>query len=218
MTDPTIDVQQDGPYTVTGDVPVARASKVVTDEGEPLTWRTGDVREHDGTYLLCRCGRSSDKPYCDGTHAEVDFDGTEQAPTGDYDDRAADYDGTGMVMHDDRGICAHAGFCGTARTNAWKMMADTDETATRSQVMAMVERCPSGALTYSVEDERIEPALPQRVNVVADGPLWVTGGIPVQRADGEPLETRNRVALCRCGASGIKPLCDGSHADIGFEG
>ena len=54
------------------------------------------------------------------------------------------------------------------------------------------------------------------MTVVPDGPLWVTGGIPVERADGQPMETRNRVTLCRCGASGNKPLCDGSHKEVGF--
>jgi CDGSH-type Zn-finger protein len=43
------------------------------------------------------------------------------------------------------------------------------------------------------------------------GSLWVTGNIPVERADGQPFETRNRVTLCGCGRSKIKPLCDGTH-------
>jgi CDGSH-type Zn-finger protein len=48
------------------------------------------------------------------------------------------------------------------------------------------------------------------------GPLWVRGGIQVEAADGTPYEVRNRVTLCRCGASQNKPFCDGSHAAIGF--
>jgi CDGSH-type Zn-finger protein len=62
----------------------------------------------------------------------------------------------------------------------------------------------------------MEPDLPQQVAVVADGPLWVTGGVSVQTSDGQILEQRNRVTLCRCGQSKNKPLCDGSHADAGF--
>jgi CDGSH-type Zn-finger protein len=46
------------------------------------------------------------------------------------------------------------------------------------------------------------------------GPLWVTGGIPVERSDGQSFETRNRVTLCRCGHSRIKPLCDGTHREL----
>ena len=90
--------------------------------------------------------------------------------------------------------------------------------------MAMVERCPSGALTYRIEADGpdIEPDLPQQVAVTTEitsdgpiaGPLWVTGGIPVVRSDGKPFETRNRVTLCNCGHSGSKPLCDGTHRDM----
>jgi hypothetical protein len=48
------------------------------------------------------------------------------------------------------------------------------------------------------------------------GPLWVHGGIGVIGADGFAYEVRNRVALCRCGASRNKPFCDGSHVSTGF--
>ena len=91
-------------------------------------------------------------------------------------------------------------------------------------VMAMVERCPSGALTYSLEPggADIEPDLPEQVALTTEiistgpieGPLWVTGGIPVRRSDGQPLEIRNRVTLCNCGRSCNKPLCDGTHREM----
>jgi len=112
----------------------------------------------------------------------------------------------------------HAGFCGTWVTNVWKMAPQTDDLQIWAQVMAMIERCPSGALSYALESEGevVEPNLPTEVAVTTVGPLWVSGSIPVERADGQPLETRNRVTLCVCGASKIKPLCDGTHKDIGF--
>ncbi|MEE9414337.1 MAG: CDGSH iron-sulfur domain-containing protein, partial [Acidimicrobiales bacterium] len=77
---------------------------------------------------------------------------------------------------------------------------------------------PSGALTYAIDSEAIEPDLPAEVSVITDGPIWVSGGISVERSNGEQLETRNRVTLCRCGQSGAKPLCDGSHHEAGFAG
>ena len=82
----------------------------------------------------------------------------------------------------------------------------------------MVERCPSGALTYSVEGPAgtVEPRLAALVSVVPDGPLFVSGRVPVSRSDGTRLETRNRVTLCRCGESKDKPLCDGGHLAAGF--
>ncbi|MEO5901562.1 MAG: CDGSH iron-sulfur domain-containing protein [Ilumatobacteraceae bacterium] len=48
------------------------------------------------------------------------------------------------------------------------------------------------------------------------GPIWVRGGIPISSSDGRAYEVRNRVTLCRCGASTNKPFCDASHAPIGF--
>ena len=86
--------------------------------------------------------------------------------------------------------------------------------------MAMVERCPSGTLAYALEPdgENLEPDLPVEISVTPDGALWLSGGITVERSDGQPFETRNRVTLCRCGNSGNKPLCDGMHKEIGFSG
>ncbi len=84
--------------------------------------------------------------------------------------------------------------------------------------------CPSGRLVAwdRYTKEPIEPDLEPSIGLVQDpaqgvsGPLWVRGGIPVYSADGYRYETRNRVTLCRCGASENKPFCDGSHAAIGF--
>jgi iron-binding CDGSH zinc finger protein len=68
----------------------------------------------------------------------------------------------------------------------------------------------------------IEPHLEPSIGLVQDtaqgisGPVWVRGGIPVVAADGTTYEVRNRVTLCRCGASSNKPFCDGSHASTHF--
>ena len=214
----TVSVQRDGPYVVSGSVPLRTKTAIVSEHGEPLTWRTSDTDEQRAVYALCRCGSSSNKPYCDGTHAAIGFDGTENAPSDSYEQRRTRYRGTSIEVFDDREICVHAGFCGNKVSNVWKMVNTTDDTQVRAQVMAMVERCPSGALTYEVEGAAIEPDLPVEIAVTADGPLWVCGAVPIQRSDGEPLEVRNRVTLCRCGASSSKPLCDGSHTAAGFSG
>ncbi len=73
-------------------------------------------------------------------------------------------------------------------------------------------------LEYSIEPNAnsIEPDLAVGVSVTPDGPLWVSGEIAVEMSNGNALEVRNRVTLCRCGASTRMPLCDGSHKDIGF--
>ena len=213
----SVKVQPNGPYVVTGSVPLRTKRPVVSEHGEPLTWLTGEVTDEGAAYALCRCGGSANKPYCDGTHAGNGFDGTETAPTDTYERRSTSLSGTGFEVFDDRGTCAHAGFCVNKASSVWKMAGKTEDTVIRAQVMAMVERCPSGALTYEVEGQAGEPDLPAEISILPDGPLWVSGYIPVERADGQANETRNRVTLCRCGASANKPLCDGSHKEAGFK-
>lgn len=207
-----------GPYEVTGHTVVRRKRAVRTAAGEPVAWQSDEPLSTEGTYYLCRCGGSGNKPFCDGTHETRDWDGTCTAPSTSYDEAARSYVGDGVVMRDARTLCAHAGFCATKATNAWKLTKQATDTAARAQLVAMIEHCPSGALTHHLRTDGpdIEPDLAPAIGVVDDGPLLVTGGVPVSRDDGVPLETRNRMALCRCGASKNKPLCDGSHSEIGF--
>ena len=216
--DQQIRVAENGPYFVSGDIPLTVKRPVMSEHGEPLTWQTEQPRDTTARYTLCRCGASDTKPFCDLTHRSIEWDGAENAPTDQYADRAESLGGVGIEIFDDRPTCVHAGFCGNEVTNVWKMAAETGDSRVRAQAMAMVERCPSGALTYAVDGEPIEPDLPREIAVIPDGPLWVNGGIGVERSDGTALEARNRVTLCRCGRSGNKPLCDGSHKDAGFTG
>ncbi len=190
----------------------------MSEHGEPLTWEKEDVFPNREVYRLCRCGRSSIKPFCDGAHESTGFEGTETADTGSIADRQKVFQGQNIVVKDDRSLCDHAGFCGNQVTNVWKMIEQTGDTRVRAQIMAMVERCPSGALSYALETDGdiVEPDLPKEVSVTPDGPLWISGVIPIERSDGQFLETRNRVVLCRCGASRNKPLCDGTHKEVGF--
>jgi CDGSH-type Zn-finger protein len=215
-----IAVTANGPYLVSGEVGLVRRRVVKSEHGEPLTYETTTRVNTGDRFALCRCGQSANKPFCDGSHARTGFDGSEARPAGTYDDRARRYTGTHIVMRDDRSICSHAGFCGNRVTNVWEQLkgSATEDSVARAQVMAMIERCPSGALSYRLAPDGadVEPEFPVQVAVLADGPLFVTGGVAVTMSDGTALETRNRVTLCRCGQSASKPLCDGSHRDAGF--
>jgi CDGSH-type Zn-finger protein len=215
-------VQANGPYRVEGDIPLVRKTQVVSEHGEPLTWKKEGAIKTSGTYDLCRCGQSGEMPFCDMTHLDVDFDGTETADTRPTAERQVTFaGGAHIVVKCDYALCMESGFCRNRVTDIKKMVPETADTQVRAQVMAMVERCPSGSYTYSLEEggADVEPDLPQQIAVTAeitsDGPitgsLWVTGSIPIERADGQPFETRNRVTLCSCGLSKIKPLCDGTH-------
>lgn len=215
-------VQPNGPYRVHGGIPLVRKTQVVSEQGEPLTWRRDETLETGETYDLCRCGHSQNKPFCDESHYAVHFDGTETADTRPTAERQMIYPGgTGIVVKTDGWLCMNAGFCGNRLAHIRELVQKTDDVNIRSHVIAMVERCPSGSLAYAMApgEPDIEPDLPQQIavttEITSDGPiagsLWVTGNIPIERADGQPFETRNRVTLCNCGRSASKPLCDGAH-------
>jgi CDGSH-type Zn-finger protein len=222
-------IRPNGPYKVYGAIPLVRKAQVVSEYGEPLTWRKGEVLEtDDDPYFLCRCGHSGDKPFCDASHRKVDFDGTETADTGTTAERQVTCaGGTHIAVKCDESLCSESGFCGNRLTDVQHMVPHTDNTSVRAQVIAMVERCPSGSLTYSIEagEADVEPDLPRQIAATTEitsdgpiaGPLWVTGYIAIERADGQPLETRNRVTLCCCGLSKNKPLCDGTHRACGTQ-
>lgn len=218
--DCTVTVRAGGPYWVQGPVSLVRRRSVMSEHGEPLTWQTTVRLPTAGDYALCRCGGSATKPFCDGTHASNGFAADDTAPDVPYDEQARPYELTGVVMRDDRSLCVHAGFCGNRLTNVWKMAradAAADSVA-RAQLMTMIERCPSGALTYrlATEGDDVEPELPAQAAVIDDGPIFLSGRVPVTLDDGTRLEVRNRMTLCRCGASESKPLCDGSHKKTEF--
>jgi CDGSH-type Zn-finger protein len=215
-------VRKDGPYLVYGQVPLVHRTQVVSEYGEPLTWKTVGTYPTREVVALCRCGHSCNKPFCDGMHAKMQFEGTETADLRPTAERQRVYPGsTGLVVKMDQSLCMDSGFCGTRHCHIEQLVTQTRDTTVRSLVIAMIERCPAGALTYSMEPDEpdIEPDLPFQVAVTTeitsagpiDGPIWVMGGIPIERSDKQPFETRNRVTLCSCGLSKIKPLCDGSH-------
>ncbi len=216
-TRPEIMVTLNGPYEVSGVLAITPKRMVLSSQDEPLTWATEGMLASDSPTFLCRCGQSSTKPFCDGSHLTADFDGTETASTETFSHRAKTYDSPGLTVHRVGRICEHASFCANKTTDWYQMLPDSGDVTVRGQIIGMIEHCPSGALAYELDGEPIEPDLPVAVSPVEDGPLWVTGGVSITRSDGLPLETRNRVTLCRCGHSANKPLCDGTHAKIGFE-
>ncbi|MGE0159760.1 MAG: CDGSH iron-sulfur domain-containing protein [Gemmatimonadales bacterium] len=88
--------------------------------------------------------------------------------------------------------------------------------ASAASIAEVVMRCPSGALHFERLDGGPEEPTPARnmVTVTPDGPLHVRGELVIETSDGPVHDTR--ASLCRCGASGNKPFCDGSHRDAGF--
>jgi CDGSH-type Zn-finger protein len=214
-----IKVLTDGPYVVRGGVPLYRTHQIETDYGEPVDWAPLEPVEVENPdrYQLCRCGKSKNKPFCDDSHEEG-FDGTEVADRAPRATRADVYVGEGVVMSDDHSLCTHAGYCGDRFTNVWRMIRRTSDPEVREKLKQMVSLCPSGTLGWSngPDDPIVEPPYEKGIALSTDGPIWVRGGVPVTAADGETYEVRNRQTFCRCGQSGNKPFCDGSHKEVGF--
>ncbi len=99
--------------------------------------------------------------------------------------------------------------------------------ADAAQIIAQVGRCPSGALSIEHSDEPTplntdagnEKAPPHtEIQIQKNGPALVKATCVIKGADGKEETRKGVVALCRCGASGSKPYCDGSHSRIRFEG
>ena len=97
------------------------------------------------------------------------------------------------------------------------------EAASTDAIMSQVNQCPSGALSYFMNNEvpkepGVAATVENIVEVSANGPLLIYGNITIKDAEGNETRKHKVTALCRCGASGNKPYCDGSHKKINFTG
>ena len=106
-----IAVSKNGPYIVTGGVPLNTAEICNDDQGFCRTWR--DVKRYPlrKRYALCRCGHSNNKPFCDGTHAKIHFDVTEAEDHKPYNESYDVFHGPDLTMSDNKHLCVHARFC-----------------------------------------------------------------------------------------------------------
>lgn len=134
----TITLNPAGPLCAAGNIAVLAASGEVLFEG-PETY-------------LCRCGHSSTKPFCDGSHETAGF--TDAGGIG-KEPRPTEADGA------------------------------------------------VGRLTITLSD---------------NGPLRLAGPYVIVAADGTRSALADKGALCRCGVSAVRPMCDGAHRDSGFTG
>jgi CDGSH-type Zn-finger protein len=214
-----IQITKDGPYLVSGDLPLSEQHIVTNAEGESLDYREGKKYPSQAQYALCRCGQSANKPFCDGSHQKVQFDGTETASRQPYMEQAETIEGPTMLLTDQENLCAFARFC-DPKGRVWNLVKRADTPETRRLVEHEAGHCPAGRLVVWDREtgKPIEPKFKPSLGLIEDtakevsGPIWVRGGIPVISADGKTYEIRNRMTLCRCGRSDNKPFCNGSHA------
>lgn len=215
-------ITKNGPYRVSGGLPLRKETIGTNPAGESVQWTPGAVYPAQSRYLLCRCGQSGHKPFCDGTHAKVGFDGTETASRRPYLEQATRIQGPTMSLTDAEPLCAFARFC-DPHGKVWSLVQEKDPAA-REDFTRQSCDCPSGRLVAwdNASGQPIEPKYEPSIVLIEDpaqgcsGPIGLRGGVQLVGADGFEYEVRNRMTLCRCGASKNKPFCDGTHASIGF--
>lgn len=203
MSKPSIECRTDGPYLVK-DLDAFANSK-----GEPIACKA--------VMALCRCGGSATKPFCDGTHKKNGFSGARQAQPAAKRDT---YRGKKITIYDDRAICAHSARCSDNLAAVFKYGSEPwidPDGASAEAIIAAIRKCPSGALSYAVND--VEAPAQQRacaVTVTKDGPYAVVGAIPLAGQAADAIAAMECYTLCRCGGSKNKPFCDGTHWSIEF--
>lgn len=218
-----ITIKKDGPYKVQGRVPFIKLTQVCSEYGEPLEWQfLGDQTPDSDSYLLCRCGKSASYPFCDGSHRQNGFDGTETARTDRPPARVFTYRGPGVTVIKDSSLCMLSGFCVLRDTSVSELAYGSIDPVKRDRAIKMVHDCPSSSLICQLPEDpthNYEPDLPvsiaETIEITSYGPIrapiWVMGYLPIERSDGVPFLPHNRVTLCTCGLSRNKPLCDGTH-------
>lgn len=93
------------------------------------------------------------------------------------------------------------------------------EHATTKELIAQINKCPSGALSYYMngKETNTEKTSETKVEVLKNGPLLCHGTLRVKDKDGKETVKNEVTAFCRCGASNDKPYCDGAHIKVDFK-
>lgn len=179
-----------------------------------LTDQENGALETKAVMALCRCGQSANKPFCDGSHNEAGFQSSGGTPAGR--DRQIEYPGAEVTVLFNPRLCSHAAECAArapASFNSAKRPWIMPDNSPRQDVEAVIAACPSGAL--SLKDGGHQTAEEAGITVERHGPYRVTN----VALDADPNAigaTADKYVLCRCGLSGNKPYCDGSHQDKGW--
>jgi len=167
----------------------------------------GELQSVEGDIWLCRCGRSANAPFCDGSH------------NGNFDDQCEPrspksihtWEGRTVRTHFNPNTCMHVFKCQPLKALRAAELAGDDSAA--DKILKVVATCPSGALTAERTDggpTPVEPEFDAQVEIMRGGEIRLQCSFDIN----EPLQERQRderATLCRCGLSQSKPWCDGRH-------
>lgn len=220
-----ITILDDGPYLVYGKPPLAQVFTIKNPEGEIWNFQNGTSYPMENEpAAICRCGASANKPFCDGSHMDSSWDARVTASTDEEMLSGAELmQGQTISLSDNEKYCAFARFC-DGKGRVWNLVGQSDSKEARETVIREANHCPAGRLsawdneTQKPFELKLDPSLGllEDPSIHVSAGLWVRGGIPIEREDGRTFEIRNRVTLCRCGASYNKPFCDGNHVSAKF--
>jgi len=219
-----VTIIKNGPYLVSGKLPLSKEIIGTDKEGHSVKWIKGYHYPNKKNYALCRCGQSKNKPYCDGTHIKVAFDGTETASRKKYIEQSEKIAGPDLDLTDAQEFCALARFCHNKAGDVWELTENSSNRKSKKIAIKQACDCPAGRLvvwnkkTGKPIEQKFKPSisLVEDPKAKASGPIWLKGNVSLESSDGTRYEIRNRVTLCRCGKSKNKPFCDGSHISVGF--
>lgn len=130
-----------------------------------------------------------------------------------------EYSNKELIVSWDPGKCIHSQECVKGLPSVfnrekrpWIDMAG----ASSEEIMKVIDRCPSGALSYKKAGAALRRQA-ARIKIAKSGPLLVEGDCALIDSEGREAASCGPFALCRCGASKKKPYCDGTHSRIGFD-
>ncbi|WP_075364072.1 CDGSH iron-sulfur domain-containing protein [Desulfosporosinus metallidurans] len=215
-----IKILKNGPYIVTGNVPLSE--KIIVSKGKINELKDGRKLPQAEEYALCRCGKSKNAPFCDGSHEKVGFNGVEKASRETFEDRAELLEGPDLDLLDDN-RCAFARFCHREDGKVWELTENSNNPKYREEAIIAASECPAGRLVaYDKTGKAIEPEYEPSIEILQDpekeasGPIFVKGNIPIESSEGYTYEIRNRVTLCRCGKTRNRPFCDATHISMNY--
>jgi len=152
--------------------------------------------------VLCRCGKSNNKPFCDNAHIAFGFDDSKKE--GRCPNKVKDYVGKNITIHDNQGVCSHAAYCTKYSPRVFnvdkKPWIDPNGDHDLEQTKTTIKMCPSGALAYTTKEEKyIDQKRDPAIFIEPDGPYQVVGGPIFTDSEENKPQSKEHYTLCRCG-------------------